>query len=210
MTNDEMKRNAGKATDDVQGRIEQGPVQEQISDHSEVYDDMPEYEAADQLIDDSRKAARKRGWMWIAVAIALVLGAAICVLMIPELTGSKTGDALAAAKTTVSNGLDKVSDAAGSGVAVIEEAVGSVQEGVTDAAQATAGAVSDAKDKVSDAVDNAAADAAAASTDVSAATIDDEARRVIHGDFGNGAQRKAALGSHYAAVQHRVNELLHV
>ena len=204
MTNDEMKRNARKAADEVQGRIEQGPVQEQISNHSEVYDDMPEYEAADQLIDDSRKAAGKRGWMWIAVAIALVLSAAIFVLMIPELTGTKTGDALAAAKTSVSKGLDKVSDAAGSGVAVIEETVGTVQKGVSDAA---AGAVSGAKAKVSGAVDNAAA---AASTDVSAATIDDEARRVIHGDFGNGAQRKAALGSHYAAVQQRVNELLHV
>lgn len=204
MTNDEMRRNARKAAGEVQGRIEQGPPQEQISDHSEVYDDMPEYEAADQLIDDSRKAAGKRGWMWIAVAIALILGAAICVLMIPELTGTKTGDALATAKATVSNGLDKVSNAASSGVAVIEETVGTVQEGVSDAA---AGAVSNAKAKVSGAVGNAAA---AASTDVSAATIDAEARRVIHGDFGNGAQRKAALGSHYAAVQQRVNELLHV
>lgn len=39
MTNDEMKRNARKAADVVQGRIEQGPPQEQISDHSEVYDE---------------------------------------------------------------------------------------------------------------------------------------------------------------------------
>ena len=35
MTNDEMRRNARKAAGEVQGRIEQGPPQEQISDHSE-------------------------------------------------------------------------------------------------------------------------------------------------------------------------------
>ncbi len=38
--------------------------------------------------------------------------------------------------------------------------------------------------------------------------IDDLARRVIDGEFGNGDARKAALGSNYAAVQARVNEML--
>ena len=38
--------------------------------------------------------------------------------------------------------------------------------------------------------------------------VDDLARRVIAGEFGNGTARKAALGSHYAEVQARVNEML--
>lgn len=38
--------------------------------------------------------------------------------------------------------------------------------------------------------------------------VDDLARRVIAGEFGNGAARKAALGDHYAEVQARVNEML--
>ena len=38
--------------------------------------------------------------------------------------------------------------------------------------------------------------------------VDDLARRVIAGEFGNGAARKAALGSRYAEVQARVNEML--
>lgn len=38
--------------------------------------------------------------------------------------------------------------------------------------------------------------------------VDELARRVIAGEFGNGAARKAALGSRYAEVQARVNELL--
>lgn len=38
--------------------------------------------------------------------------------------------------------------------------------------------------------------------------VDDLARRVIAGEFGNGAARKATLGDRYAEVQARVNEML--
>ena len=38
--------------------------------------------------------------------------------------------------------------------------------------------------------------------------VDDLARRVINGEFGNGEARKAALGERYAEVQARVNEML--
>lgn len=34
------------------------------------------------------------------------------------------------------------------------------------------------------------------------------ARRVINGDYGNGEERKRRLGSNYAAVQRRVNQML--
>lgn len=39
-------------------------------------------------------------------------------------------------------------------------------------------------------------------------TVAELARRVIAGEFGNGAARKAALGDRYAEVQARVNEVL--
>lgn len=42
----------------------------------------------------------------------------------------------------------------------------------------------------------------------SSVDIDDLARRTINGEFGNGDARKKALGSNYAAVQKRVNEML--
>lgn len=38
--------------------------------------------------------------------------------------------------------------------------------------------------------------------------VDDLARRVIAGEFGNGAARRASLGDRYAEVQARVNEML--
>ncbi len=38
--------------------------------------------------------------------------------------------------------------------------------------------------------------------------IDDLARRVINGDYGNGEERRQRLGADYDAVQRRVNEIL--
>ena len=39
-------------------------------------------------------------------------------------------------------------------------------------------------------------------------SIDEKAKQVIQGDFGNGAERRKALGSEYAEIQSRVNEIL--
>lgn len=50
--------------------------------------------------------------------------------------------------------------------------------------------------------------ASSAPTTATGGTIDELARAVIAGRFGNGDARKAALGSNYDAVQKRVNELL--
>lgn len=40
--------------------------------------------------------------------------------------------------------------------------------------------------------------------------IEREAREVINGEFGNNPERKMKLGADYAAVQERVNEILHI
>lgn len=55
--------------------------------------------------------------------------------------------------------------------------------------------------------------AATTSKSVSAADadrIEKEALEVIHGDFGNNPGRKEKLGADYAAVQARVNALMHI
>lgn len=50
---------------------------------------------------------------------------------------------------------------------------------------------------------------AAAQTGGPSGTADELARRVIAGEFGSGNARRGALGSRYAEVQARVNEILH-
>ena len=72
------------------------------------------------------------------------------------------------------------------------------------------GAKSSASPAKSDA--KASASAGSSSAAVSQADqdrIEREAREVIHGDFGDNPGRKAKLGADYAAVQARVNQILH-
>ena len=38
-------------------------------------------------------------------------------------------------------------------------------------------------------------------------TVEEKARKVIRGDFGNGAERKQKLGSEYKEIQQRVNKM---
>ena len=57
-------------------------------------------------------------------------------------------------------------------------------------------------------LDGSGASSGGAGSSFGGTDIDALARRVIAGEFGNGAARKAALGSDYEAVQKRVNELL--
>lgn len=195
MTDEEMKNRAGKAIEEVQGRIEQGPVQEQLTEHSEVYDDMEEYEAADHLVDESKKAAKNRAWMWAVVVLALIVGAALFILMVPEVGGT---DNTAATGDNVANVVKTDGTEAVAAAETVVESVAVVPETTTTTA-ATNGKTAAATARTTTTVTGTP----------TAAEIESEARRVIHGDFGNGAQRRAALGSHYAAVQHRVNELMH-
>ena len=50
--------------------------------------------------------------------------------------------------------------------------------------------------------------ASAPTSDVASKSVDELAREVIAGKFGNGDARKSALGSRYGEVQARVNEIL--
>ncbi len=55
---------------------------------------------------------------------------------------------------------------------------------------------------------NGKADGSGSLSDPSSDNVDDLARRVIAGEFGNGDERKEALGNKYSDVQRRVNEIL--
>lgn len=75
----------------------------------------------------------------------------------------------------------------------------------------------EAKKKIRDTIAQLKAQAAASRSKMSetlnakknevAIDVDDLARRVLRGEFGNGDERKQKLGANYEAVQNRVNEL---
>ena len=67
----------------------------------------------------------------------------------------------------------------------------------------------EASKSVAKAAANASSAVKSASSQANLDRIEEEALQVIHGDFGNNPGRAEKLGADYAAVQARVNQLLH-
>ncbi len=97
--------------------------------------------------------------------------------------GQNVGDNL---KSTASSVANNVSAAAGKVGSLVGNAPGTIAKVGNDAASKVAESKADMD------------------------RIEREAREVIHGDYGNNPGRAAKLGADYAAVQARVNQILHI
>lgn len=125
-------------------------------------------------------------WLWLS----LVAVAAIVVFFILMNKGTSNGDAVAQVETPITE-QPTISD---EGKPVNTEPV------VTETPnQPTTPSTKPAE--------KPAAAPTAKPTQVSQGTIDEKAKQAIRGDFGNGAERKQALGSEYEAIQKKVNEI---
>lgn len=159
--------------------------------------DMREAQAEETIADSVESTERRssKGLAWL-VGIAAVF--AICI-MIAGLLGrddtplSSRGDNRTAMLTSTSP--DSLQFQSTQIVYVSEGT-----QPLAKAAQAASGQVAKAAVKPA---------ATASSSQAYDDRIEREAREVIHGDFGNNPGRKAALGADYAAVQARVNQILH-
>ena len=90
----------------------------------------------------------------------------------------------------------------------LKSAASTVSNKVSAAAGKVGSLVSNAPGTIAKVGDDAAAKVAASKTDMD--RIEREAREVIHGDYGDNPGRAAKLGADYAAVQARVNQILHM
>lgn len=93
---------------------------------------------------------------------------------------------------------------------VDEAQVASNEVATTEAAPATPAQAEKASAKVIDNSQVAVNSSQGATSQVSSlpqSIIDEKAKQVIRGDFGNGIDRKNALSSEYRAIQRRVNEM---
>lgn len=171
----------------------------EIPDYSarELEEVEMEETVADSIENNEKRSTKGLGWL---IGIAAVF--AICIMVVGLLShdgsplASRNGDRLAS-----------VAPAREQGETVKLHYVSEGAETVDAATQQTAPA---AKQRMASATTTAAqASASAASGSAYDDRIEREAREVIHGDFGNNPDRKAALGADYAAVQERVNEILH-
>lgn len=160
---------------------------------------------AESLEDRERKTSKGLAWL-----IGIVAVFAIC-MMIAGLLGHNDAPLSSRSEQRQADALSSAANAGDAGN-VAEEGFIYVSEGAEAAASKAGDAVSGAA-TASGSVAGAAAGkiAGVASQTKDKAyydRIEEEAREVIHGDFGNNPSRRAALGADYAAVQARVNQIL--
>ena len=164
------------------------------------------------------------GKKWIIVIILIAVIAALAVWLLFGRGGGKDGDGAQPATEQVT-GQDAETEDAGKADSTDASMQGAAsgndgqQQGETvpsddasaqGAAEEPSPAESNATppaETVNQAADSAASVSQSDVTPQLAATLDEQARQVIRGDFGNGEERKQKLGGSYAAIQKRVNEM---
>lgn len=192
-------------------------------------------DATVQLLEASENGAKNRSWMWIAVVIALILGIAIWWFMTNPATEATAPSSEQVAKSetptekssntpTVNPADINVSDDARAqqadkpqnGYAIASGDNGqadlSAQNAKPDTPSIQTGQVvsQKANSVQTDNVPTSESQKASVQTQTSssaAADIETEALNVIRGVYGDGEQRRQALGNRYAEIQARVNQM---
>lgn len=150
----------------------------------------------DNGIDSTANSGKK--WMWIILAVAVI--AVLAWLLIPTCNNSKENAPIIEAEEVTSVdtvGTVEVEEAA--------EAAKSIDEAESIANDNTAMSV-DSSPEVS-ATQPVVSVASIPNSEKSMDDLEQEALKVIRGEYGSGQVRKEKLGSNYQAIQNRVNEL---
>ncbi len=184
----------------------------------QIADSLQEAEMEENVADSLEHRERKvtKGLAWL-IGIAAVF--AIC-MMVTGLVSredpllSSRSDSRQAAVESASKG-GKVAEAGFLYVSRgVKGAAAKAGDMASKAGAAVAGAARQGVAAAGAAVNKLAKSASGNLSDATAKgkaysdRIEEEAREVIRGEFGNNPSRKAALGADYAAVQARVNQIL--
>lgn len=201
---------------------------EKYEDEEAIYENAAkevemEETVADSIEDNERRSSKGVAWLIGIVAVfAICMGIAAWVGH-DDSPVAGHGDRGAAALSSAAGSDNAAAGQGASYYSVTEEvisvdsveaavsgAAGSVKNAVASAASNVKSAATKAAGSVSGAVGNAVSKAkAAVGSQSDEDRIEREAREVIQGDYGNNPERKEALGADYAAVQERVNEIIH-
>lgn len=199
---------AGFKKDFVRG-VRENNARKKIPDFAaEEYEDEAKEVEMEETIADSIEDNEKRSGKGLAWLIGIVAVFAICMGIAAWVGHAGSHVAGHGERTAALSATPGSANASGEGAtyySVTEEiiSVDSVESAVSDAA----GNVKNAMATAASGVKSAASKAVGSQSDED--RIEREAREVIQGDYGNNPERKEALGADYAAVQERVNEILH-
>ncbi len=163
--------------------------------------------------ENGNEPKSRKPWLWIAVAALVVIAGIIGFMQMNPSSGNDEGGGAvaAAADTTAAEKTDSAQTAAAQTEA--DSASASAGEDAAPGAEASAEATDNAaapettKANTATAQQNPSSETAAAPQSQSTGTVEDEARQVIRGVYGNGFVRKQNLGNRYAEIQGKVNEM---
>lgn len=152
--------------------------------------------------------AKSKKWLWAVIAVLVVVA---CIIGFMQLNPSASNDETSgtepvSADTAATEKTDSVQTAPAASEA--DSVSASKEECAAEAENAKANEADEAK------VDEASAPSHAPSyedefptSSKSTGSVEDEARQVIRGIYGNGSVRKQNLGNRYAEIQGKVNEM---
>lgn len=161
------------------------------------------------VVENGNESKSSKKWLWAVIAVLVVVACVIGFMQLnPSASNDETGGTEPVPADTVgTEKTDSVQTASATSEGV-DTASTSKEECAAEAQNAKANEADAAK------VDEASAPSHAPSyedefptSSKSTGSVEDEARQVIRGIYGNGSVRKQNLGNRYAEIQGKVNEM---
>lgn len=145
-----------------------------------------------------------KGMAWL-LGIVGVFAVCILVAWMCNVNESPMASRLASSEAALKTPVKAAKSSLKTLTSAVKQPVVTVKEAISKISNTTLSTVQPASGKAS-----AAAATVATMTQADKDRIEKEALEVIHGDYGNNPSRAEKLGSDYALVQARVNQLMHI
>ena len=160
------------------------------------------------VVENGNESKSTKKWLWAIVAVLVVVACAIGFMQLNPSTGSDEtgGTEPVPADTAVTEKTDSVQTAPAALEA--DTASTSNEESAAEAENAKANeATSLQAEETATPAQTPSSASESTTSSKSTGSVEDEARQVIRGIYGNGSVRKQNLGNRYAEIQGKVNEM---
>jgi len=160
------------------------------------------------VVENGNESKSTKKWLWAVVAVLVVVACAIGFMQLnPSAGNDETGGTEPVpADTAVTEKTDSVQTEHPASAA--DTAGTSNEESAAEAENAKANEATSAQAEETASPAQAPSPASESTTSSkSTGSVEDEARQVIRGIYGNGSVRKQNLGNRYAEIQGKVNEM---
>lgn len=169
-----------------------------------------------QVVENGNESKSSKKWLWAVIAVLVVVACVIGFMQLnPSAGNDETGgtepvpaDTAVAGKTDSVQTAPAASEADTASTSNEESAAEAENAKANEAEAAKANDATSAKAEETVSPSQAPSQVSESTTSSkSTGSVEDEARQVIRGIYGNGYVRKQNLGNRYAEIQGKVNEM---